>query len=246
MATASGRNKRERGSWRRHQKRSWTGDAESVHGKNKRFFGGKRKNGPARKERHTRRKNQGHNTTRRCLNPGEGSRRARKLIISTDFYFRLYLSPPFSGFRQRAVVLCPNSPRSFFRSQISVAPRFTRFRKITVYFFLVRYPRPLRFPLPCAWRHLGKSSLRHNPIPQSQVVYYQFYCSFLWLCCVLDLLRLSPAPAKHRFGTHPPTHCEAVSNNRLFPGGWRRGKLIVGGVVGWRWHTADATCQLNQ
>ena len=68
----------------------------------------------------------------------------------------------------------------------------------------VRYPRPLRFPLPCAWRHLGKSSLRHNSIPQSQVVYYQFYCSFLWLCCVVDLLRLSPAPAPNRFRTHPP------------------------------------------
>ena len=140
MATVSGRNKRERESWRRHQKRSWKGDAESVHGKNKRFFGGKRKNGPARKERHTRRKHQGHNTTRRCLNPGEGIRRARKLRISTGFYFRPYLSPPFSGFRQRAVVLCPNAPRSFPRSQISVAARLTLFRQITVYFFLVRYP----------------------------------------------------------------------------------------------------------
>ena len=33
-------------------------------------------------------------------------------------------------------------------------------------------------------------------------MYYQFSCSFLWLCCVLSLLRLTPA--KSRFGTHTP------------------------------------------
>ena len=116
MATACGRTKRKRGSWGRHQKRAWKGHAESVHGKNKRFLGGKRKNGPGGQEGQTGRKNQRHNTSTRCLNPGEGSRRTRKLIISTDFYLCLELSPPFSGFRQWAVVLCRNAPRSFPRS----------------------------------------------------------------------------------------------------------------------------------
>ena len=164
MATACGRTKREWGSWGRHQKRAWTGHADSVYGKNKQFFAGKRKNGPGGQEGQTGRKNQRHNTSTRCLNPGEGSRRTRKKIISTGFNFRLYLPPPCSGFRQRAVVLCRNAPPSFPPSQISLVARATRPREITIDVALVRYPGPLSAPPPCARRHLGTSSLVHNSI----------------------------------------------------------------------------------
>ena len=69
---------------------------------------------------------------------GRGRPTDSETDISTGFHFRLYLHPPCSGFRQRAVVLCRNAPRSFPRSQISLVARGTRPRERTIYFFLVR------------------------------------------------------------------------------------------------------------
>ena len=117
MATACGRTKREWGSWGRHQKRTRKGHADSIYGKNERLFGGKGKNGPGGQEGRTGKKNQRHSTTRRCLNPGEESRRTRKLIISTGFCFPSLPTPSF--LRIQTAGRCVVSDRSAFVPPVS-------------------------------------------------------------------------------------------------------------------------------
>ena len=81
------------------------------------FLEEKRKNEPARQERQTRKKIEGHNTTRRCLNPGEGSAAGSETDNLNRF---LFLSVPLPSFlRIQTAGRCVVSEHSSFVSPVS-------------------------------------------------------------------------------------------------------------------------------